>query len=148
MERGTQVVGANLAVQAARSAGSFSASPSANPAGPRKRLELRGFCAAFCGFGLAVAGLTAPTALASTSGKLATTGGANVPSPLSGGGLGSAAEEIIETTPGKVEDAPVTAKNSILTYNGPVYEKTAAGEVISYPYTPPPVASASSKSSK
>lgn len=92
---------------------------------------MRGISAAFCAFGLAVAGLAAPPALA------ATTGGANVPSPLTGSGLGSGAEEILEsnTPAGKPENAPVTAKNSVLIYNGPVYEKTATGEIVTYPYT-------------
>jgi hypothetical protein len=42
------------------------------------------------------------------------------------------------STKRRVHTAPITARTSSLVYKGPVYEKTAAGQVV--PYTPPPPA--------
>ena len=64
----------------------------------------------------------APTSPATTGGS--TTGGA----PTAGGAQPKQ----------HVHTAPITARTSSLLYKGPIYEKTATGQVV--PYTPPPPA--------
>jgi hypothetical protein len=80
---------------------------------------------------------TAPTNAAAPGGS--TTGGsttesapsATESSPVTTGG----AADGTSTKP-HVRNAPITAHSSSLLYKGPVYEKTATGQIV--PYTPPP----------
>jgi cell wall-associated NlpC family hydrolase len=107
-------------------------------------LRVRAFGSAL--FGLAVLATAVPaTAPAHGTGKVS--GGTSVssssppsapvtgaPAPAVAGGSTPAAGE-----PAKpVHTAPITARSASLVYNGPVYEKTAAGQVV--PYTLPPPA--------
>ena len=125
---------------------------------------MRGVCVALCGLGVAVGGLTAPDALATTGGAVApfptgttvtptenaptenpplttegTTGSATEnPStglyPTPGTTTESSATAPKSTTPAKpsTPHAPVTAKTPKLSYKGPVYEKTAMGQLVHY----------------
>jgi cell wall-associated NlpC family hydrolase len=74
-------------------------------------------------------------AVAATPAVAAETGGvaAATPTPAASGG----ATPTTPATPAKpVHTDPVTAPTPNITYTGPVYEKTATGQVV--PYTPPP----------
>jgi cell wall-associated NlpC family hydrolase len=61
----------------------------------------------------------------------------SAPSALAGGTGGALAATPVAPKP-VVHGSPVTARTSALTYKGPVYQKTATGQIV--PYTPPPVA--------
>jgi cell wall-associated NlpC family hydrolase len=69
--------------------------------------------------------MLAVPALGASSALAATTGGASATAPTS-------AATPTTTTKVALHLDPVTAKTPKLTYNGPVYEKTATGEVVPY----------------
>jgi cell wall-associated NlpC family hydrolase len=76
---------------------------------------------------------TAPTGATGVEG--ATTEG-SIGSPVTGGTAESGTGGV--STKRHVHAAPTTARTPSLVYKGPVYEKTATGQIV--PYTPPPPA--------
>jgi len=96
---------------------------------------------------LTVAACATAPALASTA-----TGGAAVESPSSSSSSSTTTSTTTTTTvaggatpTAPAHHAPITAKTPNIAYNGPVYEKSATGQVI--PYDPPPTAASGEASS-
>ncbi len=101
-------------------------------------MRLRTLSVALCSSLTATACVAAPAVAGKTS-AAAIAGGAvagSISTSASGG-----ASPTAKTTPKPKKPAlhlsPITAKTPSVAYTGPVYQKTATGEVI--PYTPPPV---------
>jgi hypothetical protein len=98
-------------------------------------VRLRTLSVALCS-SLTVAVCTAGPALAGTSTSAAVAGGASAGSTSTSASGG--ASPTAKTKPKKpLHLSPITAKTSNIAYNGPVYEKTATGQVV--PYAPPPI---------
>jgi cell wall-associated NlpC family hydrolase len=105
-------------------------------------VRLRTLFVALCSI-LTVAACTAASALASTSGSASVAGGAassstttstKTSTSVAGGAAPTATSPAKPAKPGHY--APITAKTSNVAYSGPVYEKTATGQLV--PYTPAP----------
>jgi len=99
-------------------------------------VRLRTLFVALCSILTVPACLSVP-ALASTTSSVSVAGGAaagSIDTSASGGATPTAPAK-----PAKpLHLSPITAKTPNVAYSGPVYEKTATGQVV--PYTPPPVA--------
>ena len=99
-------------------------------------MRLRTLFVALCSILTVPACLSVP-ALASTTSSVSVAGGAaagSIDTSASGGATPTAPAK-----PAKpLHLSPITAKTPNVAYSGPVYEKTATGQVV--PYTPPPVA--------
>ncbi len=99
-------------------------------------MRLRTLFVALCSILTVPACLSVP-ALASTTSSVSVAGGA-----AAGSTSTSASGGATPTAPAKpakpLHLSPITAKTPSVAYGGPVYEKTATGQVV--PYTPPPVA--------
>jgi cell wall-associated NlpC family hydrolase len=88
--------------------------------------------------------MAAVPALASATSAIAVAGGASAtptkasttPTPTSTSSSGGASSTGSTTAPKKpIYTSPITAKSPNVTYTGPVYEKTATGQIV--PYQPP-----------
>jgi cell wall-associated NlpC family hydrolase len=97
-------------------------------------VRLRTLSVALCSSLTVALSVTVAPALAGTTSSVAVAGGAtagSISTSASGGAAPSA------KTPAKpAHAAPITAKTSNIVYNGPVYEKTATGQIVTY--APPP----------
>ncbi len=161
MERGNQVVGANPTVNPweaqALLALARQLTPQANERG--RVLRVRAFGSALVSLavlltvapavvwahGIAkVAGGTSVGSTSSTSSSSSSSSTAAPTAPTSVATTGGATTEGATTTAGgaqpkrRTHTAPITARSSSLLYKGPIYEKTATGQIV--PYTPPPPA--------
>jgi cell wall-associated NlpC family hydrolase len=120
-------------------------------------LRVRALCSALVGFAIVLivppfaawakgptkfAGGTSASAAASSgsSSTVLTTSSSTTPTGVVGNGSATGGSSATNggTTGKRSHTAPITARTSRLTYDGPVYEQTASGQIV--PYSPPPPA--------
>ncbi len=99
-------------------------------------MRVRTLSAVLC-LSLTIAALTAGPALAGTRSSASVAGGAVAGTTSTNTSASGGASPTTPATPAKpLHLSPITAKTPSVAYNGPVYEKTATGQVV--PYQPPP----------
>ncbi len=103
-------------------------------------MRVRTLSAVFCS-SLTIAALMASPAWAGTTSSASAAGGAAAGSTAAGSTSTSTSTSASggaapSTTTTPAHHAPITAKTPNVTYKGPVYEKTATGQLV--PYAPPP----------